>query len=176
MTCKLPIGAALEFSATVDEIADALHDQLPAEDRETITRGELQARAVELLTHPAAAAALLAQIDEPAADSAAEPHDHATPYLPVDRGGPPGQTGDHNDAPLTRHHHRAKTHAGFQVDQLALGAYRWITPHGLARLVTPAGTRPVGLLRQRDGTVVGETYAHGPPVRLELSAPGARRR
>ncbi len=33
-----------------------------------------------------------------------------TPYVPPDRGGPPGQTGDHNDAPLTRTHHRVKTH------------------------------------------------------------------
>lgn len=30
-------------------------------------------------------------------------HDHPTPYVPPDRGGPPGQTGDHSDAPLTRH-------------------------------------------------------------------------
>ena len=82
-------------------------------------------------------------------------HDHATPYDP---GGPPGQTGDHNDAPLTRYHHRAKTHDGYDVCQLALGAYRWVTPHGLARVVTPRGTKKVQLLRARDGTVTGETY------------------
>lgn len=85
-------------------------------------------------------------------------HDHPTPYDP---GGPPGQTGDHNDAPLTRYHHRAKTHAGhhgYQVDQLGLGAYRWITPHGLARLVTPRGTRTIQLIRARDGTPAGEIY------------------
>jgi hypothetical protein len=44
-------------------------------------------------------------------------HDHATPYDP---NGPPGQTGDHNDAPLTRKHHRAKTHQGYEVRQLGL--------------------------------------------------------
>ena len=71
-------------------------------------------------------------------------HDHPTPYDP---GGPPGQTGDHNDAPLTRFHHRAKTHEGYKVGQLGLGAYRWVTPHGLARVVTPRGTRKVELLR-----------------------------
>ena len=65
-------------------------------------------------------------------------YDHPTPYDP---GGPPGQTGDHNDAPLTRFHHRAKTHDGYTVDQLGLGAYRWVTRHGLARIVTPRGTR-----------------------------------
>jgi hypothetical protein len=82
-------------------------------------------------------------------------HDHPTPYVP---GGPAGQTGDHNDAPLTRFHHRAKTHGGYQVCQLGLGAYRWITPHGLARLVTPRGTRKIEILRARDGTVAGEIY------------------
>ncbi|WP_183092443.1 hypothetical protein [Nocardioides stalactiti] len=82
-------------------------------------------------------------------------HDHATPYV---SGGPPGQTGDHNDAPLTRKHHRAKTHQGYQVHQLALGAYRWVTPHGLARLVTASGTRKVELLRSAEGRVIGEIY------------------
>ncbi|MDZ5620610.1 hypothetical protein SFC88_07235 [Nocardioides sp. HM23] len=63
--------------------------------------------------------------------------DHPTPYVPPDRGGPPGQTGDHNDGPLTRTHHRVKTHKpGYDVCQLGLGVYRWATPHGLARLVT----------------------------------------
>ena len=36
--------------------------------------------------------------------------DHPTPYDPT---GPPGQTGTHNSGPLTRRHHRLKTHAGF---------------------------------------------------------------
>ena len=89
-------------------------------------------------------------------------HDHATPYDPE---GPPGQTGDHNDAPLTRKHHRAKTHCGYRVDQLGLGAYRWITPHGLARVVTPRGTRKVDLLRDERGQPIGELYA-GPAIDL----------
>jgi hypothetical protein len=82
-------------------------------------------------------------------------HDHPTPYDP---GGPPGQTGDHNDAPLIRYHHRAKTHDGYEVRQLGLGAYRWVTPHGLARVVTPRGTRKVELIRAPDGTIAGEIY------------------
>ena len=82
-------------------------------------------------------------------------HDHPTPY---DSDGPPGQTGDHNDAPLIRFHHRAKTHDGYTVDQLGLGAYRWLTRHGLARLVTPRGTKKVGLIRNDDGRVIGEIY------------------
>ncbi|GAA1542905.1 hypothetical protein [Nocardioides humi] len=85
-------------------------------------------------------------------------HDHATPYVPPDAGGPPGQTGDHNDAPLARREHRAKTHLGYRVRQLGLGAYRWETPHGLARVVTGSGTRPVELIRTSDGAAVGEIY------------------
>lgn len=91
-------------------------------------------------------------------------HDHTRPYDPA---GPPGQTSDLNDGPLTRRHHRAKTHLGYQVHQLGLGAYRWITPHGLARLVTPRGTRRMELLRSDDGTVIGEIY-RGPPVEFHL--------
>lgn len=67
-------------------------------------------------------------------------HDHPTPYDP---GGPPHQTSDLNVAPLTRSSHRAKTHHAYRVEQLGLGRYLWTTPHGLLRLVDPAGTRPV---------------------------------
>ncbi|QYJ05128.1 hypothetical protein KUV85_05425 [Nocardioides panacisoli] len=82
-------------------------------------------------------------------------HDHPVPY---DRDGPPGQTGDLDDAPLTRRHHRAKTHLGYGTDQLALGTYRWRTPHGLGRVVTPSGARRVDLLTASESTVIGETY------------------
>jgi hypothetical protein len=64
-------------------------------------------------------------------------NDHADPF---DSGGPPGQTGDHNDAPLSRFHHRAKTHAGYRLRQVDDGTYLWTTPHGLRRLVDPTGT------------------------------------
>lgn len=73
-------------------------------------------------------------------DPARVDHDHAAPYDP---GGPPGQTGDHNDAPLDRHAHRAKTHLGYRVEQLGLGTYLWTTPHGLHRLVNRTGTHVV---------------------------------
>ena len=90
-------------------------------------------------------------------------HDHPKPYVPPDQGGSPGQTGDHNDGPLTRTHHRVKTHMGYRVDQLALGAYRWVTPHGLARVVTPRGTARVTLIRGPDGDIAGEIYT-GPRI------------
>jgi hypothetical protein len=70
-------------------------------------------------------------------------HDHPTPYDPT---GPPGQTGDHNDAPLRRRQHRAKTHLGYKVTQLDLGVYLWRTPNGLWRLVDDHGTHLPGRL------------------------------
>ena len=96
-------------------------------------------------------------------------HDHPTPYVPPGQGGPPGQTGDHNDAPLTRRHHRAKTHLPYQVRQLALGAYRWETPHGLLRVTTRHGTTVVEALRTTDGTLAGEIY----PARAQVVWAGA---
>jgi hypothetical protein len=63
--------------------------------------------------------------------------DHATRFDP---GGPPGQTGDHNHAPLSRSHHRAKTHRGYRLRQVDDATYLWTTPHGLQRLVDPLGT------------------------------------
>ncbi|WP_395692417.1 hypothetical protein [Nocardioides sp.] len=66
--------------------------------------------------------------------------DHPVPY---DGNGPPGQTGDHNDAPLSRSHHRAKTHRGYRVRQLDDATYLWTSPHGLHRLVDPTGTHAV---------------------------------
>lgn len=82
-------------------------------------------------------------------------HDHPTPYDPT---GPPGQTSDLNDAPLARRDHRAKTHCGYRVVQLGLGAYRWETPHGLARVVTGNGTASVELIRDHTGRAIGELY------------------
>lgn len=67
-------------------------------------------------------------------------HDHVRPWRAT---GPPGQTGDHNTAPLRRGSHRAKTHLGYSVEQVDLTTYRWRTPHGLRRVVDHTGTRDV---------------------------------
>jgi hypothetical protein len=64
-------------------------------------------------------------------------HDHPVPWDPH---GPPGQTGDHNCAPLGRTHHRAKTHLAYRLRQLGPGDYLWTTPHGLHRRVDETGT------------------------------------
>ncbi|MGA9749112.1 MAG: hypothetical protein WBQ50_16770 [Nocardioides sp.] len=74
--------------------------------------------------------------------------DHVQPYVPPDRGGPPGMTGIDNAAPMVRHHHRLKTHSGWRLRQLAPGAHLWTSPHGHHWLTDPRGTR-----RLPDGVV-----------------------
>lgn len=65
-------------------------------------------------------------------------YDHVEAYR---TGGPPGQTGTHNSGPLTRSHHRVKTHGrGWAVRQPGPGVYVWRTPHSLYRLVDHTGT------------------------------------
>jgi hypothetical protein len=56
--------------------------------------------------------------------------DHIEPYIPIDQGGPPGQTNTRNLAPLCRLHHRMKTHGGWTYSMLDLGEYLWRSPHG----------------------------------------------
>ncbi len=72
-------------------------------------------------------------------------YDHPIPYDAEQdiRGGPPGQTGTHNSGPLSRRHHRWKTHAGYRARQCGAGRYVWLTPHGLGFLVDQHGTRPI---------------------------------
>ncbi|GAA3518242.1 hypothetical protein [Nocardioides daeguensis] len=257
ITLRLPDAGALEFTTSVEEVAQALADQhVPADEDDVPTMHQFRARAVELLADPYAAVRFLEGLREPEATPAPQPartprratvyvhldaavlagfatgiarvedlgpmlleqvaallrhrsidlhpvidlssgaavdayehpatckertrlrtggdvfphsasrtrrldHDHVAPY---DKDGPPGQTGDHNDAPLTRRHHRAKTHLPYRTRQLALGAYRWETPHGLLRVVSRYGTTVVEPLRSVDGTLVGEAY----PARYDV--------
>ena len=46
-----------------------------------------------------------------------------------------------NLAPLCRHHHRLKTHAGWRYWKVGPDTYLWTDPHGLLYLRTPDGTR-----------------------------------
>ncbi|HET9759975.1 MAG TPA: HNH endonuclease signature motif containing protein, partial [Nocardioidaceae bacterium] len=64
--------------------------------------------------------------------------DHLEPYIPLDQGGPPGQTSPANLACLCRRHHRAKTFAGWRYRRLPDGetadhapgtTYEWTSPH-----------------------------------------------
>eukprot|EP01032_Pedospumella_encystans_P024934 gene24934-28186_t len=52
-----------------------------------------------------------------------------------------GVTCECNLAPLCRHHHQLKTHAGWTYQQLTPGTFLWHEPHGQTLLTTPQGTR-----------------------------------
>jgi hypothetical protein len=61
--------------------------------------------------------------------------DHTVPY---DEG---GESGVGNYGPMTRTHHRIKTHGDWQVQQPFPGIYVWRDPHGRIYLVDHTGTR-----------------------------------
>ena len=80
--------------------------------------------------------------------------DHIDPYVPPDRGGPPGQTTPLNLAPLCRRHHRAKTHTRWRYRRLPDGTYRWTSPTGRTYAVPPPPdihTRPDRSVGQMKG-------------------------
>ena len=110
-------------------------------------------KSVNSYEHPAAVKertllrTFVAWLPHPPPPAAAPPGLTTTTPRRTTRKAHPGRRGDMNDAPRTRRHHRAKTHLGDPCDQIGLGAYLWITPHGLARLVTPTGTRKIEILR-----------------------------
>ena len=74
-------------------------------------------------------------------DSRACDLDHITEYLPMQDGGPPGQTHPANLAPLCRAHHRVKTHTTWRYKRLDDGSYDWTSPTGHQYRVTPASRR-----------------------------------
>ena len=57
--------------------------------------------------------------------------DHIEPYIPMDEGGPPGQTSPANLACLCRRHHRLKTFTSWRYERAGPGTYHWTNPHGL---------------------------------------------
>lgn len=66
--------------------------------------------------------------------------DHIDPYVPMDEGGPPGQTAPSKLACLCRRHHNAKTARRWRYRRSRDGAYIWHGPHGRRYLVTSDGT------------------------------------
>ena len=66
--------------------------------------------------------------------------DHTTSY---DADGPPGQTTPANAGPMTRHHHRIKTHGPMAVRQPRPGLYVWRTPYGRYCATDHRGTRRI---------------------------------
>jgi hypothetical protein len=66
--------------------------------------------------------------------------DHIDPYVPIDQGGPPGQTSTDNLACLCRLHHRMKTHGGWNYAMIRPGVFLWTSPHGHRYLRDHTGT------------------------------------
>jgi hypothetical protein len=93
--------------------------------------------------------------------------DHTKPYIPLARGGPPGQTGVHGLGPLIRFEHRVKTHGRWQVRQPEPGAWLWRSPHGAHYLVTNAGTHNLG-----DGSFARRIWRAAAPSRPRAVPPG----
>ncbi len=69
--------------------------------------------------------------------------DHTEPYVHPDEGGPPGQTSLANLGPMTRLHHRIKTHGRWRVRQPFPGIFVWRSPHGRHYLVDHGGTHRI---------------------------------
>ncbi len=63
--------------------------------------------------------------------------DHTIPYVPMDEGGPPGQTNPANLACLCRRHHRLKTFTAWRYERAGPGTYAWTNPHGLTYETRP---------------------------------------
>ena len=79
-------------------------------------------------------------------------HDHVVPYDHHDPAGG-GPSCDCNIAPLCRHHHQLKTHAGWGYSVLDTGLWLWSDPHGQQFLCDRVGTTdvtPARPCRQRE--------------------------
>jgi hypothetical protein len=85
--------------------------------------------------------------------------DHTTPHA---RG---GISGIGNYGPMSRRHHRIKTHGRWQVQQPFPGIYVWRDPHGAYYLVDHTGTRRITRLPAD----TEQTETPRPHVVLDLS-------
>ncbi len=70
--------------------------------------------------------------------------DHARRYVPVEEGGPPGQTSLENMSWLGRTQHRIKTHGRWRLHHPDPDTWWWRTPHGHWLRVDPTGTHHHG--------------------------------
>jgi hypothetical protein len=70
--------------------------------------------------------------------------DHTERYVPIDHGGPPGQTRLGNLGPMARPSHRAVTHGGWAKHQPEPGYFVHRSPIGYIYLVTNQGTLALG--------------------------------
>ncbi|HET6562140.1 MAG TPA: HNH endonuclease signature motif containing protein, partial [Marmoricola sp.] len=67
--------------------------------------------------------------------------DHIVPYVPMDEGGPPGQTSTENLGKLCRFHHRVKAHSDWDYRREPDGSLIWSSPLGRSYTVDHQGTR-----------------------------------
>ncbi len=92
--------------------------------------------------------------------------DHTIPYDTAGDGAGDGRAERHwstrlgNLGPLTRTHHRIKTHGAWTLRQPFPGIYLWRDPHGMLYLEDHTGTHPVGT------HPVGAPRVHDPDVDL----------
>jgi hypothetical protein len=70
--------------------------------------------------------------------------DHSRKYVPISRGGPPGQTTAANLGPLGRTWHRVKTHGNWIHLHPREGRYYWCSPHGYWSRCDASGTHFLG--------------------------------
>lgn len=78
-------------------------------------------------------------------------HDHVVAFNHADPGAG-GASCDCNIAPLCRHHHQLKTHAGWRYTPLENGTWLWADPHGQQFLRDRTGTLDVTSRRESPGT------------------------
>ena len=86
--------------------------------------------------------------------------DHTERYVPMDYGGPPGQTRLGNLGPFARTGHRAVTHGGWAKRQPEPGYFIFRSPTGYVYLVTNQGTLALG--RTTLSAAIWETTASKP--------------
>jgi hypothetical protein len=70
--------------------------------------------------------------------------DHPVPYVPLDEGGPPGQTSLAQMSWLGRRQHRIKTHGRWRLHHPDPDTWWWRTPHGHWLRVDSTGTHHHG--------------------------------
>jgi hypothetical protein len=104
VTVKPVIDLAHHFEVAGYEVPDRLREQVVLRDGTCVFPG---------CTHPARRCHMDHVI----------PYDHDEPA----RGGP---TASDNLAPLCAKHHRLKTHGRWRYRMIALGVFRWTSPHG----------------------------------------------
>jgi hypothetical protein len=96
--------------------------------------------------------------------------DHPVPYVPMSKGGPPGQTDPYRMGPMDRYGHRVKTHArGWRHLNPLPGVYLWRTRHGYWFRVDRHGTQPLG--RNPDLAAHGVHVEEHPTTRRDAPSP-----